>query len=270
MENVRESHWQGLVFPGGILVLWFLLAYTGKLNRHTIPSPGEMISAFGSLCRDGVLWSYLSTSLWRVLSGFVLAAMVGVPLGLIMGCFPQTVIWFGPTLAFLRQIPPTALIPLFLLWLGIGEGSKLAVIFYAALFPIVVNSCLGVQEISRDYWEVSRALCLPPWNTLRRLILPGSLEAVFTGLRLGMGLSWRAIVAAEMLASTSGLGYLVMTARSLARVDQMFVGIAVIGFMGLVMDQAFLTVHNRLILPRRGVRHASTPPQTAPSLQNVS
>ena len=270
MENARESNWKGLVFPAGILVLWFLLGCTGRLNRHIIPSPGDIISAFGHLWRQGLLWSHFSTSLLRVFAGFALAAIVGVPLGMLMGWFPQSTFWFGPTLGFLRQIPPTALIPLFLLWFGIGEAPKLAVIFYAAFFPIVVNSALGVHEISQDYWEVSQALCLSPWKTLRFLILPGSLEAVFTGLRLGMGLSWRAIVAAEMLASTSGLGYLVMTARSLARVDEMVVGIIIIGFMGLLIDQAFLTVASRLILSRRGVKHASTAPRTAPSLQEVS
>lgn len=267
---------KGLVFPLGLVLVWVLLGCTGALNSQILPSPGEVLEAFGYLFREGLLWSHLSSSLFRVFAGFALATLVGVPIGILMGCVPQSREWFGPTLHFLRQIPPTALIPIFLLWFGIGEAPKLAVIFYAAIFPIIVNAALGVQEIPQDYFEVSRVLCLSPWKTLRNLVIPGSWGSVFTGLRLGMGMSWRAIVAAEMLASTSGLGYLVMTARSLARVDEMFVGILVIGFMGILIDAAFITLENHLIpmwrsakRVGRGERDAECASRTAPSLQEV-
>lgn len=276
MERTRWGGFKGLVFPLGLLTAWFIFGYTGKLNQQILPSPGEVLSAFRYLCRDGLLWSHLGSSLVRVFGGFAFAALVGVPLGLIMGCVPQSQTWFGPTLHFLRQVPPTALIPLFLLWFGIGEAPKLAVIFYAALFPIVVNAARGVQEIPGMYWEVSRALCLSPWKTLKYLVIPGSWGFVFTGLRLGMGMSWRAIVAAEMLASASGVGYLVMTARSLARVDEMFVGILVIGFMGILIDAAVITIQNHFVPSwrsvqgtRRSEKGGTTAPRTAPSLQEL-
>lgn len=276
MAKARESSWKGLVFPLGLLALWFFLGWTDKLNSQILPSPGEVLDAFRLLLQEGLLYSHVSSSVTRVFGGFGLAVLVGVPFGILMGCLPQSQVWFGPTLHFLRQIPPIALVPLFLLWFGIGEAPKLVVIFYAALFPIVVNAALGVQEISKDYWEVSRVLCLSPAKTLRTLILPGSYVAVFTGLRLGMGMSWRAIVAAEMLASTSGLGYLVMTSRSLARVDEMFVGIFVIGVMGILIDAAFFTVQNHLAASKRwakssdrGEKDVSTAPTSAPSLQEI-
>ncbi len=272
MAKTGGSSIRGLVFPMGLVGIWLLLGVMGRLNNQIFPTPGEVLESFAYLCREGSLWSHLSISLFRVFAGFALAALVGVPIGILMGCVPQSQVWFGPTLHFLRQIPPTALIPLFLLWFGIGEAPKLAVIFYAALFPIVVNGALGVQQIAWDYWEVSRVFCLSPWKTLRTLVIPGSWGSVFTGLRLGMGMSWRAIVAAEMLASTSGLGYLVMTSRSLARVDEMFVGILMIGCTGILIDVAFITLQNHLIpmwrLAKRGRRSekdAKCASRTSPS-----
>lgn len=247
MHNNTNSGWKGLVIPVGVLFLWFFLGVSGRLNTQVFPTCGEVWEAFRYLSQKGLLWHHVANSLSRVFAGFGLAILVGVPLGLLMGCVPQSHLWFGPTLHFLRQIPPTAWIPVFLLWFGIGEGPKFAVIFYAAVFPITINSALGVQQIPKEYWEVSRALCLPPLKILTTLVIPGSYHAVFTGLRLGMGMSWRAIVAAEMLASTSGLGYLVMSSRSLARVDEMFAGIAFIGFIGVLIDMAFVTVQNHLI-----------------------
>lgn len=247
MRHTNEASWKGFVIPTVAFILWLGLGRMGKLNNALFPSPENVLEAFAYLLRGGLLWSHVGSSLLRVLLGFGLAIIVGVPVGILLGCLPRGQVWFGPTLHFLRQIPPVAWVPIFLLWFGIGEGPKLAVIFYAAVFPIVINSALGVQQIPKEYWEVGKALCLTPVKTLQTLILPGSYHAVFTGLRLGMGMSWRAIVAAEMLASTSGLGYLVMSARALARVDEMVVGILIIGFIGLWIDVAFVSLQNHLI-----------------------
>lgn len=276
MQDNTNGAWKGLVIPVGILLLWILLGALGRLNTQLFPTFGEVLAALSYLSQEGLLWHHVANSLSRVFAGFGLAIVVGVPLGLLMGCVPQSHVWFGPTLHFLRQIPPTAWIPVFLLWFGIGEGPKFAVIFYAAVFPIVINSALGVQQIPREYWEVSRALCLPPLKTLTALVIPGSYHAVFTGLRLGMGMSWRAIVAAEMLASTSGLGYLVMSSRSLARVDEMFAGIAFIGLIGILIDIAFVTAQNHLIPSWRwrvskagGEIFASAPTPVTTSFQEI-
>ena len=217
------------------------------MNVCVFPTVIEVWDAFLYLTSEGLLFEHITDSLFRVLVGFGMAIAVGVPLGILMGWIPKSQIWFGPIVHFLRQIPPTAWIPLFLLWFGIGEGSKFAVIFYASVFPIAINTALGVQQIPNEYWEVSRALCLPVGRTLTKLILPGSLQAIFTGLRLGMGMSWRALVAAEMLASSSGLGYLIMSSRSLVRVDEMLVGIACIGFIGMLIDMLFVRIQKRML-----------------------
>ena len=145
-----------------------------------------------------------------------------------------------PTLHFLRQIPPIAWIPLFLIWFGIGEGSKSAVIFYAAFFPVLLNSLLGIEQIPRRFWEVGKVLEFDYLKFLWRLVLPASLPSIMAGLRLGMSMSWRALVAAEMIAATSGLGYLIMSARSLVRMDEMVVGILLIGLIGILIDAFFI------------------------------
>lgn len=276
MQSKRCRSWKGLVLPIAAFLLWLGLGAMGKLNTTLFPSPQDVWQAFCYLWQGGLFWSHVSSSLLRIALGFSLAIIVGVPLGMILGCLPQSQIWFGPILHFLRQIPPIALVPLFLLWFGIGEGSKLAVIFYAAVFPIVINATLGVQQIPKEYWEVSRALCLSPSKRLQTLILPGCYQTLFTGLRLGMGMSWRAIVAAEMLASSSGLGYLVMSARSLARIDEMFVGIVIIGCIGLLIDRVFVALQSQIIPFWRwssstsgGEEFANTPVRVGTRFQEV-
>lgn len=275
LEKGKYS-WQAWVIPCIVILIWFVLGATGRLNAGVFPTIGEVWDAFLYLTGKGLLTEHIIDSLSRVLVGFGMAIVVGVPLGILMGWIPASQIWFGPILHFLRQVPPTAWIPLFLLWFGIGEGSKFAVIFYASVFPIAINTALGVQQIPNEYWEVSRALCLPAGKTLTKLILPGSFQAIFTGLRLGMGMSWRALVAAEMLASSSGLGYLIMSSRSLARVDEMLVGIAAIGFIGMFIDILFVGVQKRMLPiwqlrsePVRGEVHGETSPAVGKRLQEV-
>ncbi len=247
MNKGKSITWKGLMIPVVIIAIWIVSSVAGKLNTALFPSFGQVCHAFYSMARGGVLFSHIADSFYRVFVGFVLATLVGVPLGLVLGCIPQSQVWFGPILHFLRQIPPTAWIPVFLLWFGIGDAPKFAVIFYAAVFPIVINTSLGVQQIPKEYWEVNRALCISPLRTLKTLVLPGSYHAMLTGLRLGMGTSWRAIVAAEMLASASGLGYLVMSSRALVRVDEMLAGIILIGFIGVVVDGLFVRLQNNMI-----------------------
>ncbi len=247
MLHKLTGRWKGLIIPLAILALWISLGAMGKLNSTLFPGPGDVGRAFLALMREGRLSTHVIHSLQRIFLGFGFAAAIGVPMGLVLGCFPGSQVWFGPMIHFLRHIPPTAWVPVFLLWFGIGQGPKLAVIFYASVFPVVINTALGVQQIPWEYWEVSHALCLSPWRVLRALVLPGSLPAIFTGLRLGMGISWRAIVAAEMLASTSGLGFLVMSSRALVRVDEMFAGIMVIGILGVTVDFLFAFLQKRVV-----------------------
>lgn len=242
----KQKWFKGLVLPLVIVGLWYGASSLGVLNKQLMPDIHSVWNAFVKFLGDGSLYHHTLISLQRVLLGFGLAAFLAIPTGLLLGWFPKLQPWINPTLDFLRQIPPVAWIPLLIMWFGIGEGSKLAVIFYAAYFPIMLNTQLGVSQISRMYWEVASLYKISLFNTLLKLIIPGSISAVLTGLRLGLGMSWRSLVAAEMIAASSGLGYFINTARSLVRLDQMVVGIIIIGIFGLVIDRLFVLIENSL------------------------
>ncbi len=243
----KRIPWQGWVIPVIFGVSWYLLGHADLIHTGIFPRIHQVWEAIIFLTQRAALQTHLWVSLQRVLIGFATAGLIGVPIGLGLGWAPQLKPWFDPTLHFLRQIPPVAWIPLFIMWFGIGEASKNAVIFYAAFFPIMLNTQLGVEQIPRTYWEVADLYQFTLWKSLRRLVLPGSAPAIITGLRLGMGMSWRALVAAEMLAASSGLGYLIMTARSLVRLDEMVVGMLIIGVMGVAIDGIFALIASQLL-----------------------
>lgn len=245
MRTDKSKPYHGLILPGLLIGLWLWAGHTGRIQGGIFPTLPAVWETFLLMAHSGTLWSHITASLTRVICGWLAAALVGIPLGLMMGVSRKAEAILGPSIHFFRQIPPVAWIPLFLVWLGIGELSKLAVIFYAAAGPIILNTALGVRSISRQYWEVAQVLCLRPWTVLRRLIWPGSLPAVYTGLRVALGLSWRSLVAAEMLAGTSGLGYLVMSGRVLVRTDEMLVGVLCIGGIGIWLEWIFGMVETR-------------------------
>lgn len=231
-----------LAIPGLVLAVWFLLSAASFVDDYLLPSPAVVFRAALELLDDGELLGHLATSFGRVLMGFSLAAAIGVPLGIIVGMSRYARAVVDPFARFLMQIPPIAWIPLFILWFGIGEGSKSAIIIYATLFPIMLNTTLGVLTVDPKLLEVGRAFCLSPLQLFYRVIVPWSVPSIFTGLRLGLGNSWRALVAAEMIAASKGLGFMIMDARSLARPDIVLVGIFTIGAVGLLIDSlvAFL------------------------------
>ncbi|NLY29520.1 MAG: ABC transporter permease [Firmicutes bacterium] len=226
---------RGLAVPLLMVLLWWLAAESG-IGVGILPSPWEVIITFKDLLASGELQAHVKTSLLRIVQGFFLAVGLGVPAGILAAVFPPFAQYVSPILGFLRQVPPVAWIPVLIMVLGIGEATKLAVIVYAAFFPIFMNTILGITQIDDHFWEVARLLEFSSREILWELILPASAPSLIAGLRLGMSNSWRALVAAEMLAAFSGLGYMIMAARSLVRMDEMFIGIAVIGILGLAID----------------------------------
>ncbi|NLV90865.1 MAG: ABC transporter permease [Firmicutes bacterium] len=238
---------QAIVLPMAVVGGWWLACALGVAAPGTIPSPQEVVEGFVRLLDNGRYWQHVGISLSRVLGGFTLAAVIAVPAGILIGSQPGFRRVVSPTLEFLRQIPPVAWVPLFIVWLGLGEAPKLAVIAYAAFFPILLNTEMAVAGIAQEYEEVAASLCLSPRRRWRKLVLPAASLGIFTGLRLGLGMSWRALVAAEMLAAFSGLGYMIMAARSLVRLDEMFIGILSIGVFGLGVDWAGRRLQTRLL-----------------------
>lgn len=226
------------LIPGVVLLAWWLLAHWEVLNPYLTPSPGKVLSAGVEALRTGELWIHAGVSLARVFAGFLLTVCLALPLAALLYFYPKSERLLRVPLELLRVIPPLALIPLLILWLGIGEGSKLAIIVLASFFPIFLNAYDGLENVDSRLLEMAATIDLTPWDTFRSVLLPAALPSVITGLRIGFGYSWRALIGAELIAAASGLGYMILDAEQLARTDRVFVGICVIGLLGYIFDAA--------------------------------
>jgi sulfonate transport system permease protein len=248
MQQKRQCRVIGLLLPAVIIAVWQCLSSLRILNPSMIPSPTSVLAAAIAGVRTGELTRYVAISVARVMRGFAFASVAGVIAGLAVGWLPGARTVVNPLLSFLRQIPPIAWIPVLIMWFGIGEGSKVSVIAYAAFFPVFLNTETAAARIGASYLELARVFRFRTAELIWRIIIPGSLGPIFAGLRLGLSSSWRALVAAEMLASASGLGYMIVISRELVRPDVMFLGIVVIGLLGYLTDVGALRLQ-RTIAP---------------------
>ena len=236
----------GLVVPLVVLALWTLATSTGSVPQSILPSIGTVANTFVTLTQDGTVGSDLSISLIRVVEGYLIAAAIGITLGSIMGMSRIARELLLPTITSLRQIPLLAWIPLLILWCGIGEASKVVFIVMAAFFPILTNTLAGIASTPLEYVEVARLNKLSRWKTFTRVYLPHALPQIQTGLKLGLGVSWMAVVGAELIASTSGVGYRMSYARTLMQSDVVIAYMFVVGVVGIVMDKVVGTVFSAL------------------------
>lgn len=233
---------KGLCLPALLLVSWLLAARFQLISFYIIPPPEQVLSTAWLLLEQGTLLKHLSTSLYRVLAGFGTAFLLAFPLAVLLGmnrrCFP----YFSPPLEFVRHIPPLACIPILILWFGIGEASKLAVIIMAAFFPIFLNTLTGISQCDPKLLEVGDVFGLSPYRQFRRIILPASLPAIIVGMRLGLGYSWRALIGAELVAASAGIGYMILDAEQISRSDIVIIGILTIGTIGYSIDYLFVKI----------------------------
>lgn len=217
-------------------LLWSVTSAFGLVSPFLLPGPVAVVEAGRQLIADGSLARHVAISLQRVILGYGLSVATALPLALLFGLLPRLRALVEPALEFLRQIPPLALLPLLILWLGIGEVQKIGVIVLSCFFPIFLGALGGIAQADPKLVEVGRACGLSSSEILRRIVLPASLPALVVGLRIGLGYSWRALVGAELIASSSGLGYMIIDAQNLARTDIVLVGVFVIGVLGLIAD----------------------------------
>ena len=199
------------------------------------------------MVQSGELWENLKVSLVRVFEGFALGAGAGTFLGLAMGLFPRLEKALSLLTGLLRPIPTIAWVPALILWLGIGEGSKVTVIAVGSFWPVLLSASQGVRSVNVHYLEVARLLEKDRFTLLTRVILPSALPSLFTGYRVGMGIAWASVVGAELIAASSGIGYLIMYAREVSQPDVMLVGVAAIGLTGLLIDFVLLHLERRLL-----------------------
>ncbi len=240
------------LFPLLLLSAWQACSMLALFPPFLVPPPASVARAFVALLASGDLAKHLAVSFGRVVAGFTLAFLFAFPLGIVSGRSPRLQRVTAPLFEFFRHIPPIATIPLLILWFGIGELPKLAVIVMATFFPVFLNTEHGIRTVDPKLIEVGRVFGLPPRAIFFRLLLPAALPDIFLGIRLGLGYSWRSLIGAELIAATSGLGYLILDAEQLSRPDIVLVGIFSIGILGSLLDEAFFVLGKRLLPWQKG------------------
>lgn len=236
----------GLIVPVLIVVLWYFATTFGSIPSSILPSLRMVKDAFITMTDSKQLQGDLIISLGRVVKGFLASAVVGVVLGSFMGISKITRKLLLPLVTAIRQIPMVAWIPLIILWAGIGETSKVIIIMIAAVFPILVNTLSGVSSVSEGYVEVARLYKLSRWQTFVKVYLPHALPQILVGLKLGLSVSWMAVVASELIAASSGIGYRMNEARSLMKSDKVIVCMIVIGLIGIIMDKIIGVIFDKI------------------------
>src|SRR5688572_25057258 len=234
MKRVKE------ILPS-LLVIAALVAawWTAVIGTQSVifPTPWDVVSGAFELVQDGTLWMHIASSLLRVASGFLLAVCVAVPLGLWMGWVRGAYSTLNPLFQILRPISPIAWIPIAILWFGVGNASPIYLIFISSVFPMVVQTTVGVHTIERRYLRAAENFGVSRATLFRQVVIPAVLPQVVVGMRIGLGVAWLVVVAAEMIALRSGLGYLIIDSRNAGnRYDLVIAGMIIIGLIGLALD----------------------------------
>lgn len=224
-----------LIVGAAFLVFWDVAVRVS--GSELFPRPGDVLRGIVELAQKGLLVKYIVASLFRVTMGFTLAVLVGVPAGLLLGWFQKLFFAFNPMIQVLRPISPIAWIPVAILWFGVDDRAPVFLIFLASVFPITVSAMAAVQNIQPVYIRAARNFGVGRVELFRRVIFPATLPQILTGLRIALGIAWLVVVAAEMIAVNSGLGYLIIDARNAGkRYDLVVAGMVMIGLIGLVLD----------------------------------
>ncbi len=229
------------------LAAWHLASASGWVSPFLLPSPRTVFETLIDLSVSGVLARHVLVSLRRVVSGYLLAIALAVPVALLFSLSRPLRSMVEPLLEFLRQIPPLAMMPLLILWLGIGEAQKVGIIVLSCFFPIFLGVRGGIAAVDRKLIDVGTVYGFSRTEIMLRIVLPSALPSIVVGLRIGLGYSWRALVGAELIASSAGLGYMIVDAENLARTDIVLAGILVIGLLGLVSDHLLRALIRRKV-----------------------
>jgi NitT/TauT family transport system permease protein len=218
-----------------LIAAWWLTVY---LTHSVIfPTPGGVMTGTWELLRNGTLWEHIGASLLRVGAGFGLAVCFALPLGLWMGWVPGAYRTLNPLFQILRPISPIAWIPIAILWFGVGDASPIYLIFISSVFPMIVQTTVGVHTIEKRYLRAAENFGVSRLRLFKQVVIPAVLPQVLVGMRIGLGVAWLVVVAAEMIALHSGLGYMIMDSRNAGnRYDLVIAGMIIIGLIGLSLD----------------------------------
>ena len=234
MKRVQETL-PAMALIAVLIAAWWLTVY---LTHSVIfPTPWGVVTGTWELLKNGTLWDHIGASLLRVGAGFGLAVCFALPLGLWMGWVPGAYLTLNPLFQILRPISPIAWIPIAILWFGVGDASPIYLIFISSVFPMIVQTTVGVHTIEKRYLRAAENFGVSRRTLFKQVVIPAVLPQVLVGMRIGLGVAWLVVVAAEMIALHSGLGYMIMDSRNAGnRYDLVIAGMIIIGLIGLSLD----------------------------------
>jgi NitT/TauT family transport system permease protein len=233
--NRFEKIWPSVVVLAVVIAIWW--AAVVATESVIFPTPFAVVTGTLELAADGTLWEHIGASLFRVAAGFGIAVAFAIPLGLWMGWVRGAFVTLNPLFQILRPISPIAWIPIAILWFGVGNASPIYLIFIASVFPMIVQTTAGVHTIEKRYLRAAENFGVSRATLFRRVVIPATLPQIIVGMRIGLGVAWLVVVAAEMIALRSGLGYLIIDSRNAGnRYDLVIAGMIIIGLIGLALD----------------------------------
>lgn len=235
-----------LIGIGLLLLVWFIVCRLGLFSAYVLPPPEKVWDSFLKMLASGEIFEDVLISFIRVLKGFFIAFVLAFALGMFRILVPASEKYYNAIVQFLRNVPPLSLIPLLILWCGIGEMTKIVIIILASFFPMYLNIVKGFTGCDKKLLEVGDAFGYSKFEKFRHIVLPYASADILVGMRIGMGYSWRAIIAAEMIAASTGIGHMILFSQEMSRTDKVIVGIFVIGFVGLITDKLFGIALNKL------------------------
>jgi ABC-type nitrate/sulfonate/bicarbonate transport system permease component len=236
-----------------LILLWTVVAESGMFPRAFFPGPAEVVNSFGSLVYKGILPEYLEDSVVRLAVGAAAGLALGIPLGVLVGLSSRAHAMLWPVLLFFQAIGDIAWLPILLIWFGFGLTTVTFVIVYTVLFPVVLNTVLGVRSVPLVMHRAAQSLGASHLRIVWEVVLPGALPNIITGVRNGLGYGWRALIAAEMIVGTSGIGFLMFDARRAGSVVEILLGMIVLGLLWYVVDDWVLVPIERATVQRWGL-----------------
>ncbi len=238
---------RGLILPVTVVAIWQLVGSLDFVSKTLLPTPWAILGSFTDLIVTGELWGHMEISIWRASIGFVIGAGLGLLLGLFVGFSNKTEHFMDPSLQMLKTVPHLAVAPLFILWFGFGETSKILLIAKGAFFPIYVNTFLGIRGVDSKLFDVARVLEFSRLKLITKLIIPAALPNILLGVRLSLGVAWLGLVVAELMGSSEGIGYMIMDARQFSNTEVVFVGIIIFALVGKLTDSIVRLLETKLL-----------------------
>lgn len=246
-EKNFQSVLLGSLLPVILIAFWELLSRAGVFPSYQLPAPSVIVATIAEMAAEGSLWGHIGITVYRVFFGFLLGTAVAVLLGSLVGFYQKAEQLFDPLIQAFRSIPSLAWVPLFILWMGIGEPSKITMIAVGVFFPVYLNIVSGITGVDRKLIEVGRMYGLNTYQLVKRIILPASLPSFLVGLRSGLGLGWMFVVAAELMGASQGLGYLLVVGQNTLSPETILASIILFAIIGKLSDWVLKKIETRTL-----------------------